>query len=177
MTRTRDTYSRSIPFFHDLYDQQLALDVYARRVRGNHARRPAVLAEKILSGCSGTLLLENHLHLIAVVPRLSNIMQSFKSFTTQEITDLLKGCGASTLLRQMSSLKLRHKTESEYPVWQEGSKRLRIRNDATMRQKKDFIQMNSVKQGDAHDPIHGCCSIARNHAGQPGLIEVITDGG
>ena len=68
------------------------------------------------------VILENHLHLIASAPKLSQAMQAFKGFTAHEIISLLKQCGAQTLLRQFEFFKLKHKTESRYQVWEEGSK-------------------------------------------------------
>ncbi len=56
------------------------------------------------------VILENHLHLIASVPDLSDVMQSFKSFTAKQILDLLQQHGAERLLHQLRALKLRHKT-------------------------------------------------------------------
>jgi len=80
----------------------------------------------------GYVILENHLHLIASAPELSSAMQSFKSYTARQILKLLESHGAEVLLRQLRALKLPHKTESEYQVWQEGSKPKQIRNDEMM---------------------------------------------
>src|SRR6202521_63701 len=77
----------------------------------------------------GYVILENHLHLIASAPNLSNVMKSFKMFTARQIIALLETHGAKVLLRQLRALKLRHKTESEYQVWEEGSKPKQIGTD------------------------------------------------
>jgi REP element-mobilizing transposase RayT len=124
----------------------------------------------------GFVILENHLHLIASAPELPTVMQNFKSpYTARKIVDLLELRSAHVLLRQLRALKLSHKTESEYQVWQEGSHPEQIQNDEMMWQKLEYIHNNPVARGYVDDPLHWRYSSARNYAGQPGLIEVVTD--
>jgi REP element-mobilizing transposase RayT len=123
----------------------------------------------------GYVVLENHLHLIASAPNLANVIKSFKMFTARQIIDLLEAHGAKVLLRQLRTLKLRHKTDSEYEVWEEGSKPKQIGNDEMMRQKLEYIHNNPVKRGYVDDPMHWRYSSARNYAGMPGLVKVITN--
>ena len=121
------------------------------------------------------MVLENHLHLIASAPELSNAVKSFKMYTARQLIDLLERNGASVLLEQLHALKLRHKTESDYQVWQEGSHPQQVINDDVMRQKLEYIHNNPVKRGYVDDPVHWRYSSARNDAGQPGLIGVVTE--
>ena len=79
------------------------------------------------------------------------------------------------LLRQLRALKLRHKEESDYQVWQEGSQPKQIQNDDMMWQKLEYIHMNPVKRGYVDDPLHWRYSSARSYAGQTGLVDVISD--
>jgi len=123
----------------------------------------------------GYVILENHLHLIASAPRLSAVMQSWKSYTARGILDLLERRAASVLLRQLRAHKLRHKTQSQYQVWHEGSEPKQIASDETMRQKLEYMHNNPVERGYVDDPLHWRYSSARNYAGQRGLIEVVTD--
>jgi REP element-mobilizing transposase RayT len=123
----------------------------------------------------GYVILENHLDLIASAPDLSAAMQSFKSYTARQILDLLERASAQVLLRQLRPLELRHKTESEYQLWQEGNQPKQIQSDDMMWQKLEYIHENPVKRGYVDDPVHWRYSSARNYAGQTGLIEVITD--
>ena len=80
----------------------------------------------------GYVILENHLHMIASAPSLSNAIKSFKMYTARHIIDLLEQHGAKVLLKQLRALKLRHKTASEYQVWEEGSKPKQITSDEMM---------------------------------------------
>jgi REP element-mobilizing transposase RayT len=121
------------------------------------------------------VILENHLHLIASAPELSNAIKSFKMYTARQIIDLLEFHGATVLLRQLRALKRRHKTDSEYQVWEEGSKPKQIGGDAMMLQKLEYMHQNPVKRGYVDDPVHWRYSSARNYAGMPGLVDVITD--
>ena len=102
-------------------------------------------------------------------------MQSFKSYTVRQIIDLLQRHSASVLLRQLQMHKLRHKTESEYQVWQEGSQPKQIQDAEMMWQKLEYVHNNPVRRGYVDDPLHWRYSSARNYAGQQGLIDVVTD--
>jgi len=121
------------------------------------------------------VILENHLHMIVSAPELPAVIQSFKSYTARKIIDLLKERRAIALLRQLRATKLRHKTQSEYQVWQEGGKPKQIQNDEMMWQKIEYIHNNPVVRGFVDDPLHWRWSSARNYAGQAGLIEVVSD--
>jgi putative transposase len=123
----------------------------------------------------GYVLLENHLHLIASAPDLSAVMQSFKSYSARQIIELAERHAASVLLRQLRAHKLRHKTESQYQVWQEGSQPKQIQDEEMMWQKLEYMHNNPVNRGYVDDPLHWRYSSARNYAGQPGLIDVTTD--
>jgi putative transposase len=79
------------------------------------------------------------------------------------------------LLRQLRAHKLRYKTKSDYQVWQEGSKPKQIGSDEMMLQKLEYVHNNPVKRGYVDDPVHWRYSSARNYAGLPGLIEVVTN--
>jgi len=121
------------------------------------------------------VILENHLHTVVSAPELTAVMQSFKSYTARQIIELLKERRATTLLRQLRAMKLRHKTQSEYQVWQEGGKPKQIQNDDMMWQKIEYVHNNPVVRGFVDDPLHWRWSSARNYAGQAGSIEVVTD--
>jgi putative transposase len=123
----------------------------------------------------GYVVLENHLHLIASAPNLSSAMKSFKMYTALKILDLLKSSGASVLLNQLRTHKLRHKVASEYQVWQEGSMPKEILNDDMMDQKLDYMHLNPVHRGYVDEPVHWRYSSARNYGGMAGLVEVVTN--
>ena len=121
------------------------------------------------------VILENHLHMIVSAPELSSVMQSFKSYTARRLLDLLKQRQAVTLLRQLRATKLKHKTQSEYQVWQEGGKPKQIQDEEMMWQRIEYIHNNPVVRGFVDDPLHWRHSSARNYAGQKGLFPVFTD--
>ena len=125
----------------------------------------------------GYVVLENHLHMIATAPELANAVKSFKMYTAGKIIELLETHGAAVLLRQLRASKLRHKTHSEYQVWQEGSHPKQIGNDGMMRQKLEYMHNNPVERGYVDEATHWRYSSARNYAGMPGLVDVVTDWG
>ncbi len=122
----------------------------------------------------GYVVLENHLHCILKAPQLGRTVQRFKAHTAKKIIELLERRCATTLLRQLEALKLKHKAESEHQVWQEGSHPQQITSDEMLLQKLDYIHQNPVKRGYVDDPTHWRYSSARNYAKMPALIDVVT---
>jgi putative transposase len=123
----------------------------------------------------GYVILENHLHLVASAPQLANAIKSFKMYTAGELIALLERHAAHPLLRSFRALKKRHKTESEYQIWEEGSHPEQIQNDAMMLQKLEYTHSNPVKRGYVDEAWHWRYSSARNYEGKQGLIDVVTD--
>ena len=123
----------------------------------------------------GYVILENHLHLIASASQSATAMQRFKSYTARSIVDFLERHAARVLLRQLRAHTLPHKTQSRYQVWQEGSEPKQIDRDEVMWQKLEYMHNNPVERGYVDDPLDWRYSSARNYAGQPGLIQVVTD--
>lgn len=74
-------------------------------------------------------------------------------------------------LDELRFFKLRHKTDQQYQLWQEGSHPQQIQNEPTLVQKLDYMH----NSGYVDDPTHWRYSSARTYAGQGGLIEVCTD--
>ena len=123
----------------------------------------------------GYVILDYHLHWIAYHENLAHVIARFKSYTARRIIDLLKEHRADILLEQLEYYKLRHKIDQQYQLWQEGSHPIAISSDEMMVQKLDYVHNNPVKRGFVDEPIHWRHSSARNYAGMPGLIEVVTD--
>jgi putative transposase len=123
----------------------------------------------------GFVILENHLHLIASAPDLAKEIGDFKSFTARKILDLLAEKKARMLLEQLAYHKARHKLDSDYQLWQEGSHPQKIDHDEMMRQKLEYIHSNPVKRGYVDDPEHWRYSSARVYARREGLLPVTTD--
>lgn len=176
MTRTRyKIYETEYPYFITstinswlpVFTRQDAADVIFDSWRYLQSEREFQLFAYVI--------LENHLHMVVSAPELSSVVQSFKSYTARQLINLLKERQAVTLLRQLRATKRRHKKQSEYQVWEEGGKPKQIQNDGMMWQKIEYAHNNPVVRGFVDDPVHWRWSSARNYAGQPGLIEVVTD--
>lgn len=121
------------------------------------------------------VIMETHLHLIASADDLSKEMANFRSYTARQIIDFFKARHAQHILNQLNYYKLRHKTDRDYQLWQEGIHPELIQGEAMMRQKIEYIHYNPVKRGYIDDPTHWRYSSARNYAGQVGLLEVQTE--
>ena len=120
----------------------------------------------------GYIILENHLHLIATSDNHRELMKHFKSFTARKIIDHLKEQKISLFLNQLSFHKIKHKTDSKYQFWQEGTYPKQILSEEIMRQKLDYIHNNPVKRGYVDLPEHWRYSSARDYARQKGLITI-----
>lgn len=118
------------------------------------------------------VLMENHLHLIASAASLSKKIGNFKSFTARSIVDLLTLNQSKHILAQLQFYKLKHKTDQQYQVWQEGFHPQAILNEEMFTQKLNYIHSNPVRRGYVDDPAHWRYSSYRNYIGQPGLLEV-----
>ena len=121
----------------------------------------------------GYVIMENHCHLLARAPDLGQALASFKSFTARKMVERLRE-RRSPVLDLLAWHKLRHKTDREHQVWQEGSHPEQVEGETMIRQKLDYIHHNPVARGYVDDPLHWRYSSARNYAGQAGLIEVVT---
>jgi len=78
----------------------------------------------------------------------------------------------SLFLDQLAFHKLKHKTDSKYQFWQEGTHPKQILSEEIMRQKLDYIHNNPVKRGYVDLPEHWRYSSARDYAGKKGLITI-----
>jgi len=120
----------------------------------------------------GYVIMENHLHLVARSRDLGRDIQRFKSYTAREIITYLKNISATRLLRLMDYTRRRHKTDTDYQVWEEGSHPQLIESEIVLKQKLEYIHQNPVKRGYVDAAEHWRYSSARNYSGQEGLIEI-----
>ncbi|MBN2091603.1 transposase [candidate division KSB1 bacterium] len=118
------------------------------------------------------VIMENHLHLIASSAQLTKEIGIFRSYTARQIIDYLKARNAKNILRLLNFYKLKHKTDRDYQVWQEGIKPKEIINPQVMVQKTEYLHQNPVERGYVDDPLHWRYSSARNYAGMPGVMDV-----
>jgi putative transposase len=121
------------------------------------------------------VIMENHLHLIAISDDLSKEVGDFKSYTARRIIDELSERNRSYWLRQLKLFKAKHKKDRDYQVWQEGSHPELICDDEMMLQQIEYIHMNPVRRGYVDAPEDWRYSSARNYAGKKGVLEVTTE--
>ena len=119
------------------------------------------------------VILENHLHFIATATEHSHRIQQFKSYTARRILDLLQERQATILLQQFAYYKRKHKVESQYQLWQEGTHPEEMTHQSMLIQRLEYIHQNPVKRGYVDLPEHWRYSSARNYMGQEGLIPVV----
>ena len=118
------------------------------------------------------VILENHLHLVVQSNDLAKTMAKFKRYTAIEIIKLLKSKNVSTILEQLAFYKKAHKKDREYQLWQEGIQPKQIISHKMMKEKIEYIHLNTVKRGYIDNPAHWRYSSARDYEGISGLIDI-----
>lgn len=121
------------------------------------------------------VIMENHVHLVAVADDLSKEIANFKSFTARKAIDYYVERDNTYALEQLKQNKLDHKNDREYQFWQEGSHPQRIMNAEMLRQKVEYIHNNPVERGYVELPEHWRYSSAGDYAGKPGLLPVFME--
>ena len=121
------------------------------------------------------VIMENHVHWIAVGPQLSKRVGEFKSFIATTILRQMENKGYETLLQELQFFKARHKIDQQHQLWQDGSHPQQIESDEMMWQKIEYIHNNPLRRGYVDDPVHWRYSSARIYAGQAGVLEICTD--
>jgi REP element-mobilizing transposase RayT len=109
------------------------------------------------------VILDNHFHLIAKAPELSDTMAAIKKYTAREIVSLLSGQHKDWMLNLFSYYKSRHKKDSQSQIWQEGSHPQLIISPEMLEQKIEYIHYNPVKRGVVKTPEAWVYSSARNY--------------
>ncbi len=100
------------------------------------------------------VILDNHFHMICKDDKLSDTMRSLKGFTADKIIECLKEEKKNWLLNQFSFYKKKHKSETNYQIWQESFHPQEILTDDILQQKVDYIHLNPVKRGYVTEPEH-----------------------
>jgi putative transposase len=116
------------------------------------------------------VIMTDHLHLVASGEDLSRQMANFKSFTARKIIDYYQEQQNQAVLEKLALLKLAHKTESDYQLWQEGSHPERIKDEEMLAQKVEYIHFNPVRKGFVDGPELWRLSSAGDYAGKVGLL-------
>lgn len=98
------------------------------------------------------VILDNHFHMVCKDEKLKDTMRSLKGFTADKLLETLESDGKIWLLNQLSYYKKKHKTCSNYQVWQESFHPKEILTDEILQQKVDYIHFNPVKRGYVSEP-------------------------
>jgi putative transposase len=118
----------------------------------------------------GYVILDNHFHLLASGPDLSNAIRSLKRHTANSFIDLLKTEKNDWILNQLVYFKKKYKTESKYQVWQEGFHPEIIQSEEMFLQKLEYLHNNPVNRGYVDKPEHWIYSSARNYSQKDNTI-------
>ena len=126
------------------------------------------------------VLMPSHVHLIARAreeTQLSDIIQSFKSYTAKQILAYLKDISNTEsrrdwLLNRFQFNARKNKTNSEYQVWQKDNHPVILYSPHVIRQKLNYIHFNPVEAGVVAQPEHYILSSASNYVSGKGILDV-----
>ena len=122
----------------------------------------------------GYVVMENHIHWIALGDDLPKEVGDFKSFTARKIIDGLRERGETRFLDQLRREMVEHKTDRDFQLWQEGSHPEQLSTDAMVRQKLEYAHNNPVERGYVDEPQQWRYSSARNYWQLSSLVAVQT---
>ncbi|MCK4357751.1 MAG: transposase [Candidatus Cloacimonetes bacterium] len=118
------------------------------------------------------VIMPEHIHIIVSSENdVRKIIQNFKSYTAKEIIQNLKHDKRKWILNLLKYYKKKHKSESEYQVWQEGSHPEIITSTAMLNQKINYIHFNPVKAGFVTTPEQWRYSSAGYYDGNESIME------
>ncbi|WP_310687310.1 REP-associated tyrosine transposase [Aliifodinibius sp. S!AR15-10] len=120
----------------------------------------------------GYVIMENHLHVVALGEVLSKKIRLFKSYTARESINWLRANGHTNILRFSRQNKQEYNTRSTYQIWQEGFHPKQIIGDDMMIQKLEYIHQNPVRRGYVDNPEDWRYSSARNYLESEALIPI-----
>jgi len=118
------------------------------------------------------VIMPDHIHLIASLDNnIGKIIRNLKSYTAKEIIQNLKQDKKTSILNLLNFHKKKHKTESEYQVWQEGSHPEIITTTEMLHQKIKYIHFNPVKGSIVKTPEQWRYSSACYYNGRESVME------
>jgi putative transposase len=147
-----------------LFSNPAVAEIVLESIRYNQQHKNLILYAYVL--------MENHFHSIVSCGDLQQTLQLFKSFTARSIIDYYEEQKNTAMLDKLKQLKLPHKKECNYQVWQEGTHPEEIQTEEMMRQKIEYIHHNPVRRGYVDEPSQWRYSSARNYEDQIGLLDV-----
>ena len=120
------------------------------------------------------VILDNHIHLILQHPELAKVFKEFKQFTARKIIKTLNNDNNEWMLNELSFWKKKHKTNSNFQVWQESSHPQEIFAEDVFLQKLEYIHNNPIKRGFVRKPEYWKFSSAINYieGNEKGEIEI-----
>ena len=126
------------------------------------------------------VIMPSHVHLIARAKdeeRLSDIIQSFKSYTATQIIIYLKDhknpeSRRDWILNRFQFNARKNKTNSEHQVWQKDNHPIILYSPHVIRQKLNYIHQNPVEAGYVAEAEHYILSSASNYASGKGILDV-----
>jgi len=120
-----------------------------------------------------SVLMIDHLHLIARHNDLSGVVRDFKTFTSRRIRALLEETGRERWLELLETRARSVGLGQESKVWEDGAHPKRIESDAMFWQKIEYVHNNPVRKGFVARAEDWRWSSARNYGtDNKGVMEI-----
>jgi len=119
------------------------------------------------------VIMPNHFHMICRSEKLSNVISSIKSYSAKNIIKELETDKKFELLKLFEDIKMKHKTDRKYQIWQEGFHPQEIMSDKIFYQKIEYIHYNPIRNNLVDDYLDWRYSSAIDfYTGKEGAIKL-----
>jgi len=133
------------------------------------------MQEQKLLALYAYVVIDDYVDLVVSADDLAAQLARFKTESAREVLAALKSSKLKGIPKSLKSTEEAAEQDPAARLWEPDSATEPILDKNTMQAKVDLIHESPVKRGYVPDPTHYRYSSARNYAGQPGLMPVITE--
>ncbi len=133
------------------------------------------MQEQKLLALYAYVVIDDYVDLVVSADDLEARLAGFKSQSAREILAALQSSRLQGIPKGLQAAAEDAPQDPGARLWEDNPTVQPIFDKSTMQAKVDLIHHSPVKRGYVADPAHYRYSSARNYAGQPGLVPVITE--
>lgn len=134
----------------------------------------AMQEEKLLT-LYAYVVIDDYVELVVSADDLPARLARFKTQSAQQVLAALESSSLKGIPKGLKAAEGQAADDPAARLWEADSPVQPILDKNTMQAKVELIHHSPVKRGYVADPTHYRYSSARNYAGQPGLVPVITE--
>lgn len=133
------------------------------------------MQEQKLLALYAYVVIDDYVDLVVSADDLQSQLARFKTHSAREILAALESSRLKGIPKSLQAVADGAAEDPGARLWEDNPRVEPIRDKNTMQAKVELIHHSPVKRGYVADATHYRYSSARNYAGQPGLVPVITE--